>query len=422
VDEPGTRPAPASAYEIGDVHGHRAELVAALRASGLVDADERWCGGTTQVWFLGDFFDRGPHGVGVVELVMSLSEQAPDDGGSVRALLGNHEVLALGMHRFGDLEVPSEYGPRSFERSWRLNGGQAADQRALTDRHVDWLSGLPVIGHADDDHLLMHSDTVEYFAWGETVDDINERVRSILADDDLEQWWDCWRRMTTRYAFRGPGGAEVAGQVLAAFGGSRIVHGHSVIADQLGIQPSEVIGPCLYARGRALGIDGGVFVGGPCLIVPLPLPDLADLFGTEDHGGAESAPIAAVEEVGLPEPSESDAADAVAETVPGIAPERADDDIDEDADDYFDDDFAEDLDDDFAEDDAEDIDEATDELADEDIADDDIGDTVGAADPVAEDEPVAEEQAVVSPREAEPDDERVSANGAPAQPAGVERD
>jgi hypothetical protein len=96
----------------------------------------------------------------------------------------------------------------------------------------------------------------------------------VLAGDDLFEWWECWRRMTTRYAFRGPEGAEVADKVLAAFGGSQIVHGHSVIADQLGVRPVDVEGPCLYADGKVLGVDGGVFVGGPCLVVRLSPADL----------------------------------------------------------------------------------------------------------------------------------------------------
>jgi hypothetical protein len=253
---------------IGDVHGHRTELVDALRAADLVDEDAAWCGGTARVWFLGDFFDRGPDGVSVVDLVMNLGEQADQAGGSVRALLGNHEILTLGMHTFGDAEVPSDFGVRSFERSWRLNGGQQADQVALTERHLDWLTGLPVLARVDD-HLLMHSDTMEYLGWGDTVDEINSAVHTVLTGADIELWWDCWRRMTTRYAFRGPDGPETADKMLAVFGGSRIVHGHSVIADQLGVPPSLVDGPCLYADGKVLGVDGGVFVGGPCLVVPL---------------------------------------------------------------------------------------------------------------------------------------------------------
>lgn len=267
----GSSPSPA--YVIGDVHGHRAALVDALCAAGLVDEDATWCGGTTRVWFLGDFFDRGPDGVAVVDLVMALGEQAEEAGGSVRALLGNHEVLSLGMHRFGATEVPSDFGPRSFERSWRLNGGQQQDQDALTEEHVAWLAGLPVLARVDD-YLLMHSDTTEYLGWGDTLADINAAVGAVLAGDDIEAWWDCWRRMTTRYAFRGPDGGRIADEMLELFGGSRIVHGHSVIADQLGVPPPLIEGPVLYADGKVLGIDGGVFVGGPCLVVPLPDGDV----------------------------------------------------------------------------------------------------------------------------------------------------
>lgn len=278
---------------IGDVHGHRTELVAALRAAGLVDEDASWCGGTARVWFLGDFFDRGPDGVAVVDLVMRLGEQAQETAGSVNALLGNHEILCLGMHRWGDTEVPSDFGTRSFERSWRLNGGQAADQEALEERHLTWLTGLPVLARVDD-YLLMHSDTMEYFGWGDTIDEINAAVTAMLTGDDIELWWDCWRRMTTRYAFRGPDGAETADKMLDVFGGSRIVHGHSVIADQLGVPPSLVEGPCLYADGKVLGVDGGVFVGGPCLVVPLSDDDtdiepVSALDDTADEPTTEAA-------------------------------------------------------------------------------------------------------------------------------------
>jgi hypothetical protein len=268
VEESETGTAPSPAYVIGDVHGHRTELVGALRAAGLVDDDDAWCGGAARAWFLGDFFDRGADGVAVVDLVMRLGDEAQRAGGAVHALLGNHEILTLGMHRFGDTEVPSEYGQRSFERSWQLNGGQDADQAALTDTHRAWLRDLPVLARLDD-YLLMHSDTEEYFGWGETLDEINKSVHDVLAGDDITEWWECWRRMTTRYAFRGPNGADVADKVLASLGGSRIVHGHSVIADQLGVRPADVEGPCLYADGRVLGVDGGVFVGGPCLVVRL---------------------------------------------------------------------------------------------------------------------------------------------------------
>lgn len=256
-------------YVVGDVHGHRAELVTALSDAGLVSADGSWTGGDAHLWFLGDFVDRGPDGIGAIDLVMRLRSAAAEAGGQVDTLLGNHEILLLGMRLFGDTEVPSSFGPRSFARSWELNGGQRSDQDGLTDEHVAWLTGRPVLALVED-HLLMHSDTVEYLGWGDDLATINAAVRAVLESDDLAEWWEVWRRMTTRHHFRGPHGEEVVDKLLAALGGTRIVHGHSVIADQLGILPVEVSGPLSYAGDKALGIDAGVFIGGPCLVVRLP--------------------------------------------------------------------------------------------------------------------------------------------------------
>ena len=229
----------------------------------------RWSGGRAQLWFLGDLVDRGPDGIGVIELVMSLAEQARAAGGYVDTLLGNHEVLLLGMHRFGGAEVQSGIGLRSFARSWGQNGGQASDQDALTADHVAWLIDRPVLALIQG-HLLMHSDTTEYLDWGSAVEEVNATVRRTLHSDDIAGWWDVWRRMTYRHAFRGPAGEQEVDRVLGALGGQRLVHGHSLIAEQLGIMPAEIDRPHCYAGGKALGVDGGLFIGGPCLVVPLP--------------------------------------------------------------------------------------------------------------------------------------------------------
>jgi hypothetical protein len=254
-------------FAVSDIHGHLDKLVPALHAAGLTDADGKWAGADARLWFLGDFFDRGPDGIGVLQYVRGLIGQAP--AGAVRMLLGNHEILALGMHKFGDTFVPHDgITLRSFERSWALNGGQDRDQELLTDDDVAWLLDQPLLG-LDAEQLLMHSDTAEYVEWGDTLDQINTAARTELHSDDIEVWWEIWRRMTSRYAFRGENGPEVARIMLQHLGGRRIVHGHSIIADQLHIDPEFVTGPHLYADGLVLGIDGGAFDGGPCLVVEL---------------------------------------------------------------------------------------------------------------------------------------------------------
>lgn len=256
-------------YVVSDVHGHVEHLVAGLGQAGLVDSGRRWCGGRARLTFLGDYFDRGPDGIAVVDLIRRLADQAGTVGGRVDALLGNHEILALGMSRFGDARVLSEVGHgSSFARSWAHNGGQVRDQQRLTEEHVRWLSGLDAITLAGPD-LLLHADTTEYLRWGDSFEQINDAVRKVLASDDLEQWWECWARLTTRYAFADVDGAQVAAHLLERLGGERIVHGHSFISTFIGRASSEVTGPLSYAGGRALAIDGGIYDGGPCVIVRL---------------------------------------------------------------------------------------------------------------------------------------------------------
>ena len=256
-------------YVVSDVHGHVEHLVAGLAQASLVDSGRSWCGGQARLTFLGDYFDRGPDGIAVVDLIRRLQVEAGATGGLVDALLGNHEILALGMHRFGDRLVRSSFGNRrSFARSWEMNGGRDEDQKRLTDEHIAWLSGLDAVALASSD-LLVHSDTTEYLRWGDTVERINDGVREVLAGDDLELWWECWARLTDRYAFAHADGQQVAVELLDQLGGERIIHGHSIVATFTGQVSREVRGPLSYAGGRVLAIDGGIYDGGPCLVLRL---------------------------------------------------------------------------------------------------------------------------------------------------------
>ena len=100
-------------------------------------------------------------------------------------LMGNHEALALGYKLFPDTR---------FGEVWAINGGHESDQDRLTDEHVEWLRGLPVVARHGD-YLLMHSDTTDYLEWGDSVDDINgtyETLRSrgvnFVAPPEQQSW------------------------------------------------------------------------------------------------------------------------------------------------------------------------------------------------------------------------------------------
>lgn len=245
---------PTSAYAVSDVHGHRDDLVATLQGAGLLDTRERWSGGGTQLFVLGDLLDRGPDGIGVIRLLRRLQDEAP---GSVHVLLGNHEVLALGMWLHPD---------EGYLPLWQRNGGLPSDQAGLTPDDITWLSHLPAMARFGDD-LLVHSDTTAYLGWGRSVDTVNAQVTGMLTRPDPVGVSEVLRGLTQRRRFVGTHGAEQADSMLAAYGGTRVVHGHSIVATLRGVTPGH--GALAYADGKALAIDGGRYSGGPLLLVDL---------------------------------------------------------------------------------------------------------------------------------------------------------
>ncbi|MDT9681864.1 metallophosphoesterase [Streptomyces sp. TRM76323] len=277
----GQGPGPGPLYVVGDVHGYLDELLAALREQGLVDEEGHWAAGNARLWFLGDFTDRGPDGIGVIDLVMRLSAEAAAAGGYCKALMGNHELLLLGAKRFGDTPVNSGAGTATFQAAWLLNGGQKSDMDRLQDVHVQWMSRLDAIVEQDG-HLLLHSDTTAYLEYGDTIEDVNDTVHEILTRNDADECWDLFRKFTKRFAFRDEGGVNAVRELLAAYGGQRVVHGHSPIPYLLGEVGTEdadgentgpvVEGPHVYADGLAIAMDGGVTMAGKLLVQQLPLP------------------------------------------------------------------------------------------------------------------------------------------------------
>ncbi|GAA3806258.1 serine/threonine protein phosphatase [Streptomyces phyllanthi] len=266
-------------YVVGDVHGYLDELIAALQEKGLVDAAGNWSAGTARLWFLGDFTDRGPDGIGVIDLVMRLSAEAAAAGGYCKALMGNHELLLLGAKRFGDTPVNSGAGTATFQAAWLLNGGQKTDMDRLQDHHLQWMARLDAMEEVDG-HLLVHSDTTAYLDYGDSIEAVNDTVRETITRNDADEVWDLFRKFTKRFSFRDEGGADAVRSLLDVYGGSRIVHGHSPIPYLLGEVGSEeseedegpaVSGPHIYADGLAIAMDGGVTMAGKLLVQQLPL-------------------------------------------------------------------------------------------------------------------------------------------------------
>ena len=249
-------------YVIGDTHGHCAQVADALREAGLLAADGSWCGGDARLWFLGDLTDRGPDGVGMIELIMGLQPQAAAAGGEVGCVLGNHDLLLFGSYYLPDALIAPD---RTIVQSWVLNGGQDSDLDRLTETHLGWLARLPAVALVEG-HLLIHADTTAYLEFGSSIDEINATIRAMLAERDTETFGARMRLTFRRFEFldpaTGPGRARL---LLDRLGGERIVHGHSTIPETFAVPPALVDSPVVYADGLVVSVDTGIALGARCV-------------------------------------------------------------------------------------------------------------------------------------------------------------
>jgi len=248
------------AFAVGDVHGHRDALVRLLRDAGLVDGHEHWSGADARLWALGDLVDRGPDGFGAIEFVMRLEREA---AGNVRCLLGNHEALIFAVARLDDAAVDAT--GVSFRAMWMMNGGSIRDLERLEPQHLEWIARMPTVAR-DGEWLLLHADTDAYLRLGATSGAVNEAAHEVLADGGPAELDRLLEVLFDRGAFTDPARLD---RVLAAFGGSRVVHGHTPIAFVLDKDPARITAPLAYAGGRAVNIDHCLYGGGPGFVVEL---------------------------------------------------------------------------------------------------------------------------------------------------------
>jgi hypothetical protein len=132
---------PESVVAIGDVHNNFDGFVAILRRTGLTDQQNHWTGGKTTFVQVGDLLDRGPKPREVMNLMMALEKEAPQAGGRVVGLLGNHEV----MNMMGDLRyvMPGNYASFADANSEKRQKAAYDEYRKWKDSHASLIAELP---------------------------------------------------------------------------------------------------------------------------------------------------------------------------------------------------------------------------------------------------------------------------------------
>ncbi len=247
-------------FVMGDVHGQLKKLVKLLQDAQLIDAAHHWKGGSATLWFMGDFVDRGPDGIAVLDLVIRLQGEAAASGGCVASLLGNHEMLLLAAYRFGRRSTGLG---NNFLTRWKRNGGNRKELAGLTHEHLDWMAHLPAMALVDD-YLLMHADAPLYIKAGRSVDEVNAAFNKLLSRSDALAWEEMLEDFAQRGAFLHTlNGEEFARRFLNIFGGRQLVHGHTPISAVLRCPPGKVKSAWIYASEQCINTDGGMFLGGP---------------------------------------------------------------------------------------------------------------------------------------------------------------
>ena len=241
---PGDRGAVARrVWAIGDIHGERARLIELLNGAGIVGESQQWTAGATVGVCVGDYFNRGENGAGVVAVLRRLQEEAHAAGGQLLPLLGNHDVLMCGVLAERRVTPYGEVAGR-----WLMNGGRFLDLEAMEcDGAAEaWLKSLPAMLLLGDT-LYLHSDTVAYLHLGGTVVEVNDTVRDILERGDLTRTAGLFDLLSRRGELCERANVD---RLLERFGGERLVHGHS---------PFFGHEPAISHGGRCINIDGGLW-------------------------------------------------------------------------------------------------------------------------------------------------------------------
>lgn len=146
---------------IGDIHGHAKPLRQLLEKLGYQHDGDSWAHPDRKVIFLGDFIDRGPHHVEVVEIARSMVET-----GHAFAIMGNHEFNAIAWAT-QDENIINEFLRPHTEKNLKQHRELLDQVGENTTQHqeiIEWFKTLPAFLEFEDFrviHACWHPDHLE---------------------------------------------------------------------------------------------------------------------------------------------------------------------------------------------------------------------------------------------------------------------
>lgn len=128
---------------IGDLHGDLDKTKQSLRLSGLIDASDRWVGGSTTMVQVGDVLDRGGDEIKILYFLEKLKREAAKCGGNVISMNGNHEIMNIE----GDFRFVTQEGLEEFRvwADWYSVGNKIKALCQGLEKPRDPFDGIPYV-------------------------------------------------------------------------------------------------------------------------------------------------------------------------------------------------------------------------------------------------------------------------------------
>lgn len=132
---------------IGDIHGYATELKSLLYKMGYREVNGVWQHPERTAFFLGDFIDKGPEQVEVVQIAKAMVES-----GSARAVMGNHEFNAV-LWASEDPLNPGQFLRSHTQKNLDQHQEfleQVGEDSKLHSEFIDWFKSLPIYWETGD--------------------------------------------------------------------------------------------------------------------------------------------------------------------------------------------------------------------------------------------------------------------------------
>jgi len=138
-------------YAIGDVHGCYKSLRKLVEEILEISKED-------ELYFVGDFIDRGPSGMEVIDYIISMV----DNGYQVKSVRGNHEEMMLDAYLY---QTSDKYmlwmfnGADATLASYGIESARFNDRgvlKELPESHIDFIRKMPYYIELDD-YIVVHA-------------------------------------------------------------------------------------------------------------------------------------------------------------------------------------------------------------------------------------------------------------------------